>query len=361
MKPPTQVDVAKLAGVSRATVSYVINGQADGHALISEETRQRVMEAVEKLRYRPDARAQALRSGSTHTIGLIIPDIHNPHFWEFAAGVEQEAAAAGYQMLLSSTSPANEYAEDIFRNLSQRRIDGLILMGAFTSESDKAKKTLLHLLKRGLPIVEARNHPDTDYLLDCVTSDYREATYEVMSYLLTLQHQRIGMIYGVALPKLGEDRLLPYQESLSAAGLPVEPELVAQCGPTIEEGYQAAYRLLSQPNRPTALLVINDLLAFGVLRAASDLGLRIPAELSVVGYDDIYMSNYLIPRLTTVARDVLRGGQEAVKLLLARLQEPDRPYQNISFPAKLIIRESTGLAPGDSGVSQVSSMEVTMD
>lgn len=354
MKRPTQADVARLAGVSRATVSYVINGHANGRVPISEETRKRVLEAVNELGYEPDARAQALRSGSTRTIGLIVPDIRNPHFWEYAEGVELEASASGYHILLSSTAPTNEYAEGVFRTLSHRRIDGLILMGDFTAVSKKTKNTLRDFLERGLPIVELRDHHNVEYKVDCVLSDYREATTEMMSYLISSGHQRIGMVYGVALPKLAEDRLLPYKDSLISAGLPVENELIFSCGPTIEDGYQAAVQLLSQPLRPTALIAINDLLAAGVLRAASDLGLQIPEDLSVVGYDDIHLANYLVPRLTTVSKDVVKIGQEAVKLLLTRIQEPDRPYQEVNYPPKLIFRESTGPAP----VTKVGPEEV---
>ena len=166
-----------------------------------------------------------------------------------------------------------------------------------------------------------------------------------MSHLLSLQHRRIGLIYGVAMPRLAEDRLLPYQDSLQAAGLPVDQELIVKCGPTIEDGYQAALRLLRLPERPTALITINDLLAIGALCAASDLGLHVPTDLSLAGYDDISMAKYLVPRLTTVSKDVVRVGREAVKLLLGRIQEPNRPYQRINFPARLIIRESTGPAP----------------
>ena len=345
MKRPTQVDVARLAGVSRATVSYVVNGLTDGRVPISEETCQRVLDAVAELGYEPDARAQALRSGDTKTVGLIIPDIRNPHFWEYADGVEQEASAAGYHILLSSTAPDNEYAEDIFKDLSRQRIDGLILMGSFIDQSEEAKNTLTWLLKRRLPIVEISDHDIVDYTVDCVVSNYRAATMEMMSHLLSLQHRRIGLIYGVAIPRLAEDRLLPYQDSLRAAGLPVDQELIVRCGPTIEDGYQAALQLLKLPAQPTALIAINDLLAIGALRAASDLGLHAPADLSLAGYDDISMAKYLVPRLTTVSKDVVMVGREAVKLLLARIQESNRPYQTIDFPARLIIRESTGPAP----------------
>jgi LacI family transcriptional regulator len=344
MKRPTQVDVAKRAGVSRATVSYVINSEANGRVSISEETRQRVMAAVAELGYVPDARAQSLRSGDTNTIGLIIPDIRNPHFWEHAEGVEQAARASGYNLLLTDTALNDEYAEDIFKNLSRRRIDGLIMMGGFIDQSTEAKNILRSLLKRRFPIVELIDH-DVDYEVDVVMSDYRAATREVMAYLLSLQHRRIGLIYGVATPVLAEDRLQPYQESLVAAGLPLEEALIVQCGPTIEEGYQAAMQLLGLDERPTALIAINDLLAVGALRAAWDLGFNVPTDLSLIGYDDIQMAKYLMPRLTTVSKDAVKVGQEAVKLLLARIENPNRPMQKISMPIRLILRESTGPAP----------------
>ena len=346
MKRPTQVDVARLAGVSRATVSYVINNRTEGRVPISEETRQRVLAAVEELGYVPDARAQALRSGNTKTIGLIIPDIHNPHFWQIADGVEQEAQAANYHILLSSIPPENKYAEEIFRNLSHRRIDGLIMVPSFIYHSEDAQQTLAHLLKRGVPVVGMMaDRGDMSYNFDRVISDYREATLEVMEYLLSLQHRRIGFIYGIAVPDLGNDRLSAYKESLQAAGLSVDPELLVECGPTMEDSYQATKQLLTLPSRPTALLAINDLLAIGAMRAIKDLNLQIPQDISLVGYDDIPVASYLIPRLSSASKDGEKMGREAVKLLLAHLQDPDRPSQEIKLPARLILRESTGPAP----------------
>ena len=353
MKRPTQVDVARLAGVSTATVSYVVNGLADGRVPISEETCQRVLEAIEELGYEPDARAQALRSGNTQTVGLILPDIHNPHFWQTADGVEQELRAAGYHLLLSSADLNPDHGKDIFKELS-RRTDGLILMSAFIFQSEGSQKILTKLLKRRFPIAKIGEHP----MIDCVVSSYQAATQEVMAHLLSLQHRRIGLIYGVRpswdslgttdLPvdsAGGLDRLLSYQDGLQAAGLPVDPELIITCGSTIEDGYQAALQLLKLPERPTALLVINDLLAIGALRAASDLGLRVPADLSLVGYDDIPLAGYLTPRLTTSSKDMVKVGREVVKLLLARIQDPDRPHQRIDVQARFIMRESTGPAP----------------
>ena len=344
MKRPTQVDVAKRAGVSRSTVSYVINEKADTILAISEETRKRVLDAVEELGYVPDARAQSFRSGITHTIGLIIPDVRNPHFWEFAETIEQEARASGYNLLLSNTALNDNYAEDIFRDLSHRRIDGLIMIGAFIAQYEEARKILTTLLKRRLPIVEMTDH-NVDYEVDTVISDYRAATKEVMSHLFSLQHQRIGLIHGAATPELIVDRLEPYQESILEAGLLPDQELIAKCGPTIEDGYQAAMQLLQLPERPTALVAINDLLAIGAMRAAWNLGLNVPADLSLVGFDDIHLAKYLVPPLTTVAKDTVEGGREAVRQLLARIADPDLPRQKASFPARLIIRESTMQAP----------------
>jgi len=344
------MDVARLAGVSRATVSYVVNSQTSGRVPISEETRRRVLDAVAQLGYVPDARAQALRSGSTKTIGLIIPDISNPHFWENADGVEQEARAAGYQILLSSSHTKNmytdnTYAEETFKNLSHRRIDGLILTPSYIYQSPEAQNTLNRLIKRQFPIVEITDHSEPTYEVDRVSADYQDITYEVMSHLISLQHKRIGLIFGVPIPELGMDRLIAYQESLQAAGLPIDPDLIARTGPTIEDGYHATRQLLELPARPTALLAINDILAIGALRAINDLNLSVPQDVSLVGYDDIPMAKFLVPRLSSVSKDGEKMGREAMRLLLARLKNPDLPRQEIRLPARFINRESIAAAP----------------
>lgn len=354
MKRPTQIDVARAAGVSRATVSYVLNGLANGRVPISEETCKRVLAAIEDLGYEPDARGQALRSGSTQTVGLILPDIHNPHFWQIADGVEQELRASDYHLLLSSANLNPEYGEDIFKVLSRRHIDGMILIGAPLFQSEGAQKILAQLIKQRFPVAKIGEHP----LIDCVASNYLAATQEAMTYLISLRHQRIGLIFGVRPPwanlRIGElpvdlaggmDRLQTYQDCLQAAGLPVDPALIITCGTNVEDGYEAALQLLKLTPRPTALLAINDLLAIGAQRAANDLGLRVPADLSIVGYDDVPLASYLTPRLTTSSKDMVKVGREAAKMLLARIREPDRPHQRVDVQARFIIRESTGPAP----------------
>lgn len=344
-KRPTQLDVARLAGVSRATVSYVVNGLTDGKAPISPETRRRVERAIADLGYEPDAGARALRSGSSQTIGLILPDLRNPHFWENAEGVEEEARAAGYRLLFSSMDLNAEYGTELFRDLSGRRIDGLILTGCLVDQSPMSQQILARSVKRGLPIVEISDRPLQDIRIDCVIADYQAATADAMAHLLALGHRRIGMVYGVATAELGMDRLQPYHAALQEAGSPIDSALLIECGPSVEDSYQASQQLLALPDRPTAILAINDLLAIGVLRAAADCGLHVPVDLSLVGFDDILLAKYLTPRLTTGAKDAVRMGREALRLILARLREPARPREVVRIPTAFIVRESTGPAP----------------
>ena len=166
-----------------------------------------------------------------------------------------------------------------------------------------------------------------------------------MSYLFSLGHRRFGLVYGVINPENGLDRLEPFREALAEEGLPAENGTVIQCGPTQEDGYTAAVQLLRQRARPTALIAINDFLAMSVLRAAADLGVRVPADVSVCGYDDIPFSRYVVPRLTTVRRETEEGGALAFRLLRERMNGKTGPIRVESIPASLQIRESTGPAP----------------
>ena len=252
----------------------------------------------------------------------------------------------GYRLLVSSASLDPKQEQENLKDLAGRRLDGLILQGYFDEPSKTTNRVFKQLIKRQLPIVVIGH---TTANVDAVWADYRTGTDEVMAYLFSLGHQRIGFIFGVKTPMLGEDRLIPYKENLARAGLPVDESLIINCGPTIEDGYQAAYQLLSRSPRVTAVIVINDLLAIGVLRAAADLGLHIPSQLSVVSYDDITIANYFIPRLTTVSKDPVKFGQEAMKLILGRIQEPDRHFRKIKMPIRFIVRETTGPAPISNG------------
>jgi LacI family transcriptional regulator len=339
MKRPTQADVARIAGVSRATVSYVMNDQVDQRIPISPETRQRVMDAINQLGYEIDASAQSLRSGETKTLGVLLPLYENPYFWQLLYGISTEAEAAGYSLLLSHNPLTPEQERLSLRELAQHRIDGLILMISFKL---LPLSILTQLRKSTRPIVEITN---IESEFDHVLGGYSDGTHALMAHLFALGHRRIGFVYGVVDVSQIYDRLLPYRQILHDSGLPVDETLIQECGPHLEDGYEAALRLLSRPDRPTALLVINDLLAMAALRAAADLGLRVPGDVSIASFDDIPFGNYSVPRLTTVSTNPEQNGRDAVRLLIKRLNEPDRPREVITAEWRLVIRESTGPAP----------------
>jgi LacI family transcriptional regulator len=335
MKRPTQKDVALRAGVSRSTVSYVLSDQADLKIPISDETRQRVMEAIAELGYEPDARAQSLRSGTSNIVGVIIPVIQNPFFWQTLSGISAALQKAGYGLYLSHP-PMESQEDNAIRKLIRQRVDGLILLA---SVKYLLPDMIDYLREVNRPIVEitaARAE------FDHVIHGYSSGTRALMTHLLELGHRRIGFIYGVAQDVQGFDRLFTYRQVLEEAGLPGNADYEVHCGDKLEDAYQAAYALLNRPDRPTALLVINDMLAIAVIRAANDLGLSIPGDLSVAGFDDIPFSNYITPRLTTVSGHAEKSGHDAVHLLLKRLAKPDLPQQVAAVEIELIVRESTG-------------------
>ncbi len=343
MKRPTQSDVARVAGVSRATVSYVINGRADGRVSTTEETRQRVLLAVEQLDYQPDASAQSLRLGKTGTIGVLIPDMHNPHYWQIVYGVEEEARARGYDLFLSSTALDPDRELGSMRALLQRRIDGLVLLLTFRNPGDEA---VAALIRQRSPVVLVGGKDDApDLSLDVVEPDHGTGAIALMAHLLALGHRRIGLVHGVAAPHLAAERMAAYARMLRAAGVEPDETLIQRCGPSLPDGYEAALRLLDRSPRPTAIVAINDYLALGVLRAAADRGLRVPADLSVAGFDDIEITPYLCPALTTVRVNAEELGRRALRLVLERIHDAQRPPQHVRIPAALVSRESTGPAP----------------
>lgn len=334
LKRPTQTDVAKLAGVSRATVSYVVNGNT--RVAISDETRSRVLDAVARLNYAPDVRAQALRSGGSHTIGLLIPDLHNPHYWSIVQGVEDIVREQGYDLLLTSTSLEPEREARALAALSSRRMDALILTLSFLEQS---KAALTHLAANGYPVVTLGN---TAFNVDAVVATYRNATAQVMAHLLGQGHTRIGFIFGVGSKELATNRMSVYQESLAGAGIALDPALIDYSGIRIDDGYQAAHRLLANTQPPSALLVINDWLAIGALRAVGELGLRVPEDISIAGFDDTEMAAFLNPPLTSVRSNGYALGSEAAKMALERIRQPDRLIHRVQIEAELVLRSSIG-------------------
>ncbi|GAB4445757.1 MAG: LacI family DNA-binding transcriptional regulator [Anaerolineae bacterium] len=338
---PTQADVAREAGVSQATVSAVLNNRLERAIPITEETRKRVLEAVQKLGYHPDARAQSLSRGRSDVIGLLIPDNLNPFFWDFARGVEDVAYENQCSIILTSTGLNAEREAHCLRLLNQRQTDGLILLPIFRAQ-------LLGELRaardRGRPVVLY----GTDMLegVDVVLPDNYAGARALMAHLLALGHQRIAFIQAVATPELGTARLRAYRHALAEAGLPEDPALIYTCRPTFEDAHAATLHLLALPDPPTALFAINDYTATAALQAVYQKGLRVPDDISLVGYDDIEQSRHLWPPLTTVALDGAESGRIVTRLLFERLKRPSRPPQRIEVQCRLVIRSSTAPPAG---------------
>ena len=209
MKRPTQVDVARVAGVSRATVSYVLNDQTDQRVPISAETRQRVLDAIAQLGYEIDARAQALRSGETKTIGVLLPMYENPFFWQILLGVSAEAEASGYSVLLSHNTLTPEQETQSIRELAEQRVDGMILLIGF---KELSAQVINQLRRSSRPIVEIRA---TASEFDYVHQGYGAGAHALMMHLIELGHKRIGFVYGVAIKSQG---LRPFNGIPTSAG-----------------------------------------------------------------------------------------------------------------------------------------------
>ena len=338
MKRPTQADVARYAGVSRATVSYIVNNRTAASGIsISADTRERVLQAVADLGYEPDERARSLRSGDTKMLGLLIPDTLNPHYWAIAHGVQEEAHSAGYGLGLYGTKLDPEREAKTLNDLLRMRIDGLILIPSFPEQS----KVILGRLADQRQSVVVLGQSLFDF--DTVTPGTKQGMHDLVSHLQALGHKRIGFVVGVASPNLGTVRLKAFAAALAQYNLPHRDELIVHCGSTIDDGYSAVKGLLSLPLPPTAIIMINDLLASGALRSIADLGLSVPGDVSIASFDNSFMAAYTVPSLTTVETNAVEMGRMSVKLALARLQNPSSPVQHVRIPSQLIVRASTNV------------------
>jgi LacI family transcriptional regulator len=340
-KLPTQNDIAQMAGVSRTTVSYVLNHCENGPIKVTEKTRQRILEVAREIGYEPNASARSLRSSRTRNIGIALPDMNNPHMQEILCGAAKEVQSQGFRLLLYSTELQPEYEEESIRELLQRRIDGLILLPTYSNIYDEEFQLLA---SRRNPIVVAGNYYEEDLKLDSVKPGHDQGCLVMMEHLLELGHRRIGFIYGVIRQPLGTERLQNYFHALEMAGIPAEQDLVIHSGVTYQDGYLACQELLKRRPRPTAILAINDVLAAGAMHAVFDMGLRIPADISVAGFDDNDFSAFLNPALTTIHVDARRVGKECVRLVIQRIENPERPYEQVRIPFQLKVRGSTGRA-----------------
>lgn len=327
---PTIIDVARVAGVSKTTVSRVVSGD---DALVREETRQKVMEAVKQLGYERNAVAGSMRTNRTHTIAMVIPDIANPFWPEVARGVQDTLEAQEYAVVLANSDWDVRRERGFLAMARRNRFDGVIINPAHITNDE--------LVASGIPAVILGL--DAEYSgFDVVGSDSYGGTTLAMEHLASLGHRRIGLISGLSRGSPHPSRLTGYTDFLRQHDVPVEDELIVKCPYGQELGRQSMRQLLSLARPPTAVLAANDILAIGALQAAREVGLLIPRGVSIVGMDDIYAVSVTTPPLTTVAKQKYELGRQAATFLLEQIQagSPQSPRRR-AFPCRLIVRGST--------------------
>lgn len=333
----TIYDVAKLAGVSAATVSHVMNESR----FVSDETKQKVLQAMEALRYRRDGVARSLRRSETGTIGLVISDITNPYFSDLVRGVEDALYGRGesHGLVLCNTDEDAEKEKLHIGVLLERRVDGLIVAPAGGNEA-----YFSDLVASGVPIVMVdRDQPGLP--IDSIVVDNREAAARLTSHLISLGHRRIGALQAGLDATSIHDRVDGYRDALAAAGIPFEPELMQISASDIDAAYEVAHRMLAADPRPSAFFCTNNFMTLGLVRAMTSLGLSSPKDVALVGFDDFPWAADFRPRLTVAAQPAYAIGRQAVSLLYDRLgaaKNAEPIGQRHVLPVDIIIRESCG-------------------
>lgn len=329
-------EVAKRAGVSTATVSRVVNGTVP----VTPRTERRVREAIKTLGYFPNSHARTLGSGKSHMYGLIISDISNPFFPDIAKGFERIAVEHGQELLIANTDYQPQRMQVCVRRMLERKVDGVAIM---TSEMDT--KLIQLLSKRGIPIVfldTGKVGPKTSN----VFIDYEGGVESAVDYLVSLGHRRIGFVSGPPTLPSAKKRTAAFLRSLSKHGIASDPACIEMGDHHIDGGRKAMESLLKLNPRPTAVLASNDLSAIGVLGAIRDAGLRVPEDISVMGFDDIELSSFLYPPLSTIRVPRTEIASRAFAALYAASHKGVEHGVEYCISTELVIRQSTGVVKG---------------
>lgn len=324
------LDVAKRAGVSIGTVSNVLANPR----VVRPITRRRVEAAIAELNYRPNRIARSLTGQPTQVIGMVIPDVANPFFSELMLGVENELESAGYAIIFGNSHNSSDRQLRYLNSFRDRRVDGLIVVMA-----PDTKPSALQDVASGTPLVLVDRGFD-QWAGDQVLGDDGAGMKLAVDHLLQLGHRRVALINGERYVSTADRRRRGFELALHARGL--HPHHVSDGSFTIESGHAQATRLLESPEPPTAICAGNDLLAMAAIAAARERSLRVPDDLSVVGYDDIAYARLVSPGLTTVRQPATSMGAEAAKLLLERFVQERTEDRTIIIRPELVVRESAG-------------------
>jgi LacI family transcriptional regulator len=331
-------DVAQRAGLSVSTVSHVINNTR----AVSDTSRQRVMQAMEELDYRPNAVARSLRRRKSNSIGMIVPDSANPFFAEIARAIEDASFTENYSVILCNSEGDLEKQQSYTNILIENRVAGILFVAAGVST-----ELVNDLWRRQVPLVVVdREVPGAE--VDTVLTNHVQGGRLATQHLIDLGHRRIACITGNSQVSPSFERVDGYREALEENGLIYDERLVLKGDFQYESGYKATQQMLQMAVRPTAIFACNDLMAVGCMSAAIELGLRVPDDISVVGFDNVRLASFTNPLLTTVAQPKYEIGRLATEMLLARIANPEAKPRFVRLSTDLRLRNSTGAPAADS-------------
>jgi LacI family transcriptional regulator len=341
--PVTRDEVARRAGVSVATVSYVLN---NGPRRVSPEKQQRVLAAVAELGYRPNAIARSLRARRTRILGLVLPDTANPYFAGLSHAIEEAAAARGYQVVVSNAADRPDREASQIEALLRLQVDGLLWIPADVRGARRPP------WPPPIPTVQvdrALPHRGGPLACDVIGSDNVGGGRLAAAHLVQLGHRRVAYLAGPAYHLHARARLRGFEQALAEAGLALAPDLVDHGDFKYASGAAIAVRWCRLPAgaRPTAIACGNDAMAIGALWAAAEAGLRVPHDVSITGYDDLPQAAYTVPPLSTVAQPLEQIGDAAVARLLARIESPAEAAKpaSLTLPVRFVARRSTAPPP----------------
>lgn len=330
-------DVAKRAGVSTTTVSHVINKTR----FVAEETKAAVWEAIKELHYSPSAVARSLKVNHTKSIGLLATSSEAPYFAEVIEAVENACYSQGYTLILCNSHNNPEKQKAYLAMLAQKRVDGLLVM------CSEYPDDLLKMLEenRNIPMVVMDWGASRGDFTDTVQDNAFQGGYLAGRYLIERGHRDIGAIPGQLERNTGGGRHAGFLQAMHEAGITVRAEWIVQGDFEPESGYQAMQQILSQKQRPTAVFCGGDIMAMGAICAADEMGLRVPQDISVIGYDNVRNARYFTPALTTVHQPKAQLGEKALEMLLDRITSKREEPQTIEVQPSLIERRSVGDGP----------------
>lgn len=330
-------DVARHARVSIATVSRTINGVST----VDKELARRVWKAVRELNYFPNTHARALVSGRSRLLGLLVSEITNPFFPELVQGFEEVATQRGYEILIGSTNYDPERMKDCIRRMIERKVEGVAVM-TFGIEGP----LLEELAQRQIPMVFVDAAPQRA-LMSAIHVNYRQGIREGVQHLAVLGHRRIGFISGPLVQRSAEMRKAAFLESAREIGCDPPEEWVIEGNHTLEGGVTAMEQMLRLKEIPTAVMCSNDMTAIGALRVLARSGIAVPEKMSVIGFDDIHLAEFVYPPLTTVRMARSSLAKAAVEALCCHVETPEQepPRAVLAVPTSLTVRQSTSYAP----------------